>query len=82
MRDLNTKIEELEAVGGRKLKSQVAAMESKMIGLEDQLDVANKLVEKGRESKHNCKYTSSCFEVKWLVSMSINDLYGSAKTNV
>lgn len=42
VRDLNTKIEELEAVGGRKLKSQVAAMESKMIGLEDQLDVANK----------------------------------------
>lgn len=52
MRDLNTKIEELEAVGGRKLKSQVAAMESKMIGLEDQLDAANKLVENGRESKH------------------------------
>ena len=42
VRDLNTKIEELEAVGGRKLKSQVAALESKIIGLEDQLDSANK----------------------------------------
>ena len=31
-------------MGGRKLKSQVAALESKMIGLEDQLDAANKLV--------------------------------------
>lgn len=31
-------------MGGRKLKSQVAAMESKLIGLEDQLDSASKLV--------------------------------------
>lgn len=44
VRDLNTKIEELEAVGGRKLKTQVAALESKMLGLEDQLDAASKLV--------------------------------------
>ena len=52
VRDLNTKIEELEAVGGRKLKSQVAALESKIIGLEDQLDAASKLVAgEGRGTK-------------------------------
>ena len=52
VRDLNTKIEELEAVGGRKLKSQVAALESKMIGLEDQLDAASKLVESESKVKN------------------------------
>ena len=44
MKDLNAKIDELEAVGGRRLKGQVAALENKIGGLEDQLESANKSV--------------------------------------
>lgn len=38
MKDLRSKVEELEASGGRRLKSQVSSLEAKIAGLEEQLD--------------------------------------------
>nr|WEL12769.1 myosin class II [Halisarca dujardinii] len=42
VKDLNAKVEELEAAGGRRLKAQLASLETKIVGLEDQLEGANK----------------------------------------
>ena len=42
VKDLNVKVEELEAAGGRRLKAQVASLESKIAGLEDQLESSNR----------------------------------------
>jgi len=38
VKDLRSKVEELEASGGRRLKSQVSSLEAKIGGLEEQLD--------------------------------------------
>ena len=42
MKDLRSKVEELEVSGGRRLKAQVSNLEAKISSLEDQLETASR----------------------------------------
>ena len=48
MKDLKQRVEEAESMGVRKMKAQLQAMESRVGSLEEQLDTATRLEERGR----------------------------------